>query len=478
MVEAIRLDDINYSVWREIYITNMVSSLVLNLISPSFSFINNWFYIQNAHGGLFDNVAMYDKYLHSSVAADVSTQLKNVDKYNYVGHDKKKGAINNKFLRLSRHIHRAIVYADSDIRLTDLAICITSEYVGRTIRDIPNLVANKDFLPGLDLVFTDYEIFTKHMFEFVYAFYCMNTKIGIIHGDLHMNNATINRVYTMMSFDGTSYIKNPIIVYLVDGTAYSFRHAGLFSTIIDFSRSIIGDKTRLVNEFGERFADQYFMDQRNRILNMIYHYFPVLIEKHLEAVTTLLTDKFPLMFKILTATDTFVIMGNIAAMFSIDDVFTQGRVKIADGVMALLDRLTKMSEKLVLSNIIRAIDGKITKPDDIEWPNLLIIRELFKDNILNKKTRADKTINVVEIFNSSNDVIDDIEDYDTWGPMLTIEAEQELWKQHKPQNSNMQVNEWLDIKNIDDSEILNKLTSKYEKQEGDSLEFEPWMTLL
>lgn len=474
--EAIRREDINFNVWREIYITNMAANLVLNTISPSFPFIIDWFYIQNAHAGLYDNISMHDKYLHSSIATDVSTQIKNIDKYNYVNQDRKKGPISNKFMRLSRTMQKSMIYADSDIRLTNLALCVTSEYVGRTLRDIPALIVNKEHQPGLELAFTDYGIFTRHMFEFVYSFYCMNTKIGIMHGDLHMNNATISRLYIMIDPNNKPYMKDPRIAYIVGNDVYAFSHFGLFSTIIDFSRAIIGDYDKLEHEFSPRFAELYFKEQRIRIMYMIYHYFPDIMKKYQEKLEALLLTNFPLMFKILTAVDTYVIMSNIAAMFSIDDAFTRGQIKIAPGAIKLLMKLSNQASELVHDNVTAAVEGKISNENDIEWPNLLIIKKNFSDWLLTPEKIKKENMTIVEIFNSNNDLKYDIDDYDSWGPLLSIQKEIELRKKYD-QEVFLGIKKWLEYKQTDETAAIEELTSKYEQQEREFLQYEAWMLL-
>lgn len=473
-IEAVKTDDINFNVWREIYITNMASNLVLNLISPSFPFINNWFYIQNAHAGLFDNLAMHYKYTHGAIAADISAGLKALDKHNYVNEDRTKGPVSGKFFRLSRIIHKSIIYADSDIKLTDLAVCMTSEYVGRTLRDIPMLIAAKEHPIGQEMVFTDTEVFTTHMFEFIYAFYCMNSKIGILHGDLHMNNATISRLYQMFSFDGDQIMdREAKIAFVVGSDIWVFKHIGFFSNVIDFSRAIIGDYARIEHEFSQRFAEMYFKDQRIRMLQIMYHHFPKLVEKYRVQIESLLSSNFPLMFKIMTAIDAYVIMSNISAMFSIDDAFTGGRVKIAPGASKLLDALIDHAESLISANVRAAVEGRIGVPDDIEWPCLAIIRKNFTRHLLTDLETKDIP-NIVEIFNANNDVVSDIEDYDTWGPLLALDKEIELRKKHH-QEIHAGIAQWTAYKAYDESDVMETLTSKYRAREKDVLQFEAWM---
>lgn len=488
VIESIRTDDINYSVWREMYMTNLVSNLVLNLVTPSFPFLGSWFYIQNSHAGLFDNIAMFDKYKHSDIAGDVSRQLREIDKYNYYGKERQNGAINGKFLQLSRNINKAVIYADSDIRLTDLSVCVTSEYVGRTLFDIPNIIAQGQHLHGLDLIFTDASMFAKHMFEYVYAFYCMNTRLGIIHGDLHMNNVTIFRLYTMVDSRGRLMVKNPVIMYILAAekgasglnsstagtagtTSYVFPHNGLFSMVIDLSRAVLGDVRRLENEFGPLYAEAYFRDQQNRLLHIINNNFPEIIASSQAAVTRLVMENFPLVFKILSCVDVFTVASNIKSMFSIDSTF-KGAIKLAKGINERLEKLISRSSQLFNESISKAIRGEITSPDDIDWPNNIIAREVFAD-FARSEISSDE--NLTDVFRSDSELKYDIGDYDNWGPLVSLDPYFELWRKHvgKKSEEEGKIDEFL--KDFSEQEEMQRLVLPYMKQEEDVLEFEPWM---
>lgn len=472
--EAIKTGDINFSIWRELYINNMCSDLVLNMISPSFPFINNWFYVQNAHGGMFDNIAMHDKYTHGEIAADISTQLRNTDKYNYNSGDRTKGPVNSDFMRLSRHIQKSIIYADSAIRLTDLSICITNEHVGRTLRDIPVLVANPQYAPGYDLAFADLDTFSKHMFEFIYGFYCMNTKIGVFHGDLHLNNATLFKLYTMKE-GARSFVDNPHIAYILSDDVYLFPHYGIFGMIIDYSRAVIGDKSRLERDFGEKFADQYFKEQRTNMMRVIHHYFTKFYEKNRDALEGLILNNFQLMFKILSAVDAYSISTNLAAMFSIDELFTRGKIKLVPGATKLLAKLGSTAEAITLDNLQKALDGKIKLVDDIEWPNLVLIRRCFEEyRILPEELTKHRDANVVEIFNYNNEVKYSVAEYDTWGPLLSITKDIELMRKHKvPIDEGTR--EWMEFAKLDESKEMDEIVSKYVELESESINLEDWM---
>ena len=496
VIESIRGDDINYSVWREMYTTNLVSNLVLNMVCPSFPFIGSWFYIQNSHAGLFDNIAMFEKYKHSDIANEVSRQLREVDKYNYYSRDKQQGAISAKFLQLSKNINKSIVYADSEIRLTNLSVCVTSEYVGRTLRDIPGIIMQGQHEHGLDLIFTSEDVFCKHMFEYVYAFYCMNTRLGIVHGDLHMNNVTVFRLYTMVNPDGKLLINNPVIMYILaaadkigggkntqntqsvksakntETASYVFPHNGIFSMIIDLSRAVIGDVKRLENEFGALYAEAYFRDQQNRLLHIINNNFPEIIESSRATVVRLVMENFPLVFKILSCVDVFTVMSNIKAMFSVDDISTHGNIKLAKGIDGRLDKLISLSSQLFHENINKAIRGDITSPDDIEWPNSVILRTVFSD--YNREVVDGE--NLTDIFRSDCEMKYSIDDYDNWGPLVSLEPYFKLWKEiigEKAEEENLRKY----LTDFSETTEIHRIILPYMKEEEEVLEFEPWMMM-
>lgn len=492
-------NDICYSIWREIYLSSLTSNLVLNLLSPSFPFINNWFYIQNAHGGLFDNLAMHEKYDHSDIASGVAERLKAADEFNYVNHDRDEGPINKKFGRLSYKLYDAISYADRDIKLTDLAICITSEYVGRTLRDIPILVKNGANIPDIDTVFGDPNIFRKHIFEFLYGFDCMNRNFGIIHGDFHLNNATIYRLYRMPTKESAHYIADPSIAYICDDDVYIFPHRGLFSMIIDFSRGIICDKEKLEHDFGPIYTEKYLIEQQTRIMSMIYHYFPKLVNAYNAKLSQLITVDLALAFKILTAIDTYVLANGLLTMFTTSPIFknqpgivintsdasdissgTLSNIKLAANAIDLVTKISTSAEKFISMNLIAAMDGRITC-NDIPWFNRDMIKTHFRDFIYtsNKAPTLDaSSINlnangpgtssqtiptIIEIFNNNAKLNSNIDDYSTWGPLLNIDKENELRKKFGLELDPIAVR-WAEYRSHDESDIIDAITDKYKEK--------------
>lgn len=480
-LEALKTDDINYAVWRELYVTVLASNLVLNFISPSFPFIINWFYIQNANADLFDNKVIQDQYFLSEVATNLSAKLKEIDRLNYMGRSHDEGVLSPKFARISKDIHRAVAFADSSVRLTDLALCMLSEWVGRTIRDIPSIIGSSEGIDALPRVFGDIDIFSKHMFEFIYGFYCMNSRAGLIHSDLHLNNTTI---FMLVDYADNKRYKTPAIkgrkmLFVAAGMPYLFESTGLYSMVIDLSKAIVGDRQRLEHEFGVAYAEIFLANQTGRILHLMNQYFADFMEKHGELFLALLKSEFPLIFKALSALDTFVLMTNFRSMMSIDAAFASGRAKIADGAVALLDRIIEQSEELILSHLDKIISGELTAADDIEWPNLLILRENFTDYEMGKpRAQLAEDEVICDVFNSELDMPYTVEDPDTWGPILGMDVWVEAWKRAGVYDQLIgMTNAWNEYAAVDETPTIERLAEKYQDQEGAALQFEEWMLL-
>ena len=86
---------------------------------------------------------------------------------------------------------------------------------------------------------------------------------------------------------------------------------------------------------------------------------------------------------------------------------------------------------------------------------------------------ADYTI--VDIFNYNNDVTYDVDDYDTWGPILSIDIYNELCRKHGvPYGKD--VEEWFAFRRREDQTDLGELLDRY-KHKDSILQFEPWMLM-
>jgi|SRR3989344_889875 len=477
--EASNPGDINFDIWRELWIMINITNLIINFISPSFSMFNNWFYVQNSNSGLYDNYSIYMKYKHSEISEAIHKQLIELDKINYVNEDPSIGPISGKFLRMSGKIKKSINYLESSIRLTNLSIALHMEHVGRTLRDIPTLVKNNKLTPGFDKFFNTYESFCKHLFEYIYAFYCINTKLEIMHGDLHLNNATIFMLYNLFT-NTTQLFDNPLIVYKLVDDLFVFPHYGLYSVLIDFSRGITNNKVLLEKDFGKVYADRFYHEQKNRVVRMLNNYLPNFMEKYSDELISLILRDFPLVFKILTAIDSYAICRGIYTMFEVEFKETlkgEKELKIPKASKQLLKQIETYSLTYIIKQLTLAIKGEI-KCDDIEYPNLEILRKYFSNFII--KDAKDIKGYVLDAFNSNNDIKYGIQKYENYPYMLKIEPILELRKKYgiqkdvKEYKQVLEVLKEMHVMAINDDDI-SALSDKFTASRTPIIEDRSWM---
>jgi len=463
--EALKTKDINFNVWRELYITNLSTNLVINYISPSFPMITNWFYIQNSNVNLFDNPSMHEKYSNSKIASEVSVQLRKIDAYNYINNNRKCGPINNKFERLSRAIQKSIVYSDSDIRLTDLCICLNVEYAGLTWRNIPAYAYAIRHGKYID-IFVKKDKFFKLMFEYIYSLYCANLRMGVMHGDLHLNNVTLKILYTTDEYTNTK------VLYILGEEAYLFPSDGTCAVIIDFSRGIIGDYDRIVKEFSVNFAQVFFKEQKTAIMNLLYHYFPDIVKKYKDKIESLIIAQPFLMFKIISALDTFVLMSNFIVLFNVETLFREKKLEYSPDIIPFLQTIVVESKNNLITNLLAVVKGDINDASDILWPNYSFL-SLFSDYLFSEEKA--KPCFIADIFRCDLDIVNDIDAYETFGNILSLEIDIDMAKKHNIVSGLCEnQNDFLNaIRNTKDDDILKP----YKDEESDTLQYESWMSM-
>jgi len=440
--ELDNVGNINYGVWREIYISVLLSQLVVNLISPSFSVFNSWFLISNAHPGLYDNVQQYEKFEQSNVAKNIKTKLRKIDRYNYVDElaednqfiskTVQSSPINTKFKGLSNHIKRSIRYAESDIILSRNAMVLHSEYVGRTLLDLTLIIENDSVSESFKRIFTNYDVFAKHLFEFIYAIYCLNTKANLIHGDLHGNNGTIYELFLYDLAPDFDQIKaHDRILYILSGLEdekplyYLFKHSGLYSAIIDVSKSIIGDKKEIKKLYGKTNAKEFLRKQNELIVAILADSFPEFINQHRQELLTVLDKQYKQAFKIISAIDVYKICTSIYNIFA---SFSKNVMKTVDKRAVDLCSKCRLEAETILLNGLKALIND-NKPADITWPCLQIIKDNFGDFLFSaqikdfaKDSDGDYITRIVDVFNYNNPIKYKTTDYDLFPPFLKVDT--------------------------------------------------------
>jgi hypothetical protein len=467
-VETALTDNINYNIWREIYIGNICGNLVLNHITPSFPMLVGWYYIQQSRATLFDNDAMRIKYEHSRIAEEITDVLGAVNLLNYKEKNKDFGAISTNFKELSASIDATLEFADSDIKLADISIVLLTEYVGKTLQDSARLINGTYKDVSILEIYTNPHLFAKMYFEFLYSLYCANSKSMVIHGDLHMNNATIYKFFDLPN-SGLTMV-GPSVAFTLRDTTYVFPHNGTYGVIIDFSRSILGNRSGLTHTFSKTFSDEFIRDQNMRFLETIKVHLPAFYNKWSSDIMNMLLYDFDTIFKFMTILDSYVITNNILFLLRAKD-FTN--VDIHPDCFALLQSASKIIDGL-LNTIMQGIIERSEL--DFEWPNYTLIQALFDDYVYDadRIKKEAGSLSILDIFNENLPLKHDGEDVDSWGPLLDGLYLSDLLRTHAPDSVAAKLyNRYYDIVGIDETTELQNLHAKYITHNNDELE--PWM---
>jgi hypothetical protein len=450
--EAYSTKNIIHNSWRELAMQTKSSALVINGISPCFSVLGDWFYLENTSAAAFENNSMHEKYRNSAAGHEIARQLSLVDLYAFIDKNKRNGPIDRRFKSISDTIENIIFYINTNISIIPLSICITSEYVDKTVRDILGAVAygtDPVAIAPFKRILNDVEVFHKHMFEFVYSLLCLNEKLGIVHGDLHINNATIRR-YMHEEIVG---VVEPTICYQLGGKVYSFPHYGTYATIIDFSRSIMSEQV-LLTEYDATFTQILLRDEGNlsRIYGMFKKPFDKLPTTNRKRLSQLIQENQSLFHKIISGLDAYSIAANILTMFEIDEITTKGQIKIPQEISQFLRGMMTDIHTAFYQNLGNAFEGKIKTTADIEWPNRVLIDKLFPK--YSERSLAGKTI--VDFYSFNNEIKYQIDNPAAVSPLL---VPPDTVKNHE------QYLAWLNYKNIRQQNDIDNINENYEKFE-------------
>lgn len=384
--------NIKYSPWKEKYINSIVNALVINGISPCVPIYVDWFLINTTDKGLFENEASYTKIDHSEKVKEIIKNLENARRDTYI-YNNEEIYLSHKMEGLSSAIEYPMDYAEAEIALSNYTLCTIGEYLGRTFADHPQLLINPKYKYTTNF-FETTEYFAKYIFEYVYTLLCLNSKLDIIHGDLHLNNITI---FINKSYDKDMVI-DPYVLFYMDEHSYIFKTFGFYSCVIDFSRSIIGEN-RIKKDFADR-EDEYLIIQRRRLMGLMEQLLPEMAEKYKLDIEILLYEKYQLMFKIFTALDTYKVTRAMIEFL---------KDKTIKENLELLQKMNKIAFNFVRNKILQAIQKDINYPADIPYPNKIIIDECFEEYrldhfIVKANSGYLETLNLIDVFNYTNEI--------------------------------------------------------------------------
>ena len=399
---------LKYKPWREYLINVRCADLIINQIAPGVSLTSDLFIIQNSNKGLFDNKSQHDRLKNSELATDISKLLKDAHRNTYfatnllsaeVNNDNKKW-INTKFKKLANKIQDPINYTEEEIIMSDVSIAYPSEYVGKTFSDILQTHSNLELLGN---PIKNHEVFAKYLFEICYTLLCLNEHLGVIHGDFHLNNATIGQLYSGSSGN---------IMYCINDIKYVFENKGIFACVIDFSRSLLNpekynilfDKSmpknfRLINDY-----EIFETNESINLLNVYLQLFPAKQKKKQE-LALLFKVQFQAVFKLLTCIDVYMFSYRLIALMS-------QNAKVHKNTLALLEKIFKLAESFITEemNHLAADESYGKKILEDPYPIEQIIKKCFPEYLENPKAKYI----ITDYYNYNNKFINSLDTYDTF----------------------------------------------------------------
>lgn len=402
--------------WKELLINRIITNLIYNSNSTCFSIFIDWFLIQNSNKNLYDNVEIYKKIFYSDKIKEILNYLY-LAKNNLIelkSFNEREKLINSLLMKLKKIIKDS----ESGILMSNISLCYFSEYSGKTIYDYLYKLANDNKEKcNIGNLYTDYNIFSKYLFEIIYSLYCLNLK-GIIHGDLHLNNITINSSQELCNnaniiYDLNNDYNENILDYILNyqsniefksknnylDNCYIFKHYGSYPCIIDFSRSFL-----LVNIIDEdiiekeknKIRNNFIKTEKKRIINELNKIFPNYIKNNAHKIKFLFKNKnFNILFLYFSAYDIFTFSTNL--LIFMKKISINNNLKVNNNILNLLSNISKKSY-YYLEQIIDE-NNYNTNDKNYQFPNYLILKEFFSEYIVKKN---DTKKEIVNLFNLDN----------------------------------------------------------------------------
>ena len=268
--------DIRSDVWRELHVYQKCSQLLFNWISWNFPALSSWFIIASGGVEFYENKLVRDKFAQSRAAMQISEQLDRVESLAHRDRDTNMGLLSEKFADLADGIKLQAARARNELILTDFTLAIPMTHTLKTLITPTTEYAVK----AID------ECFDDIIFQFIYGFHCLHSRLNVMHGDVHVNNLTLQPLSKL----------DDIHCYIVGDKEYYVR-SHVRACIIDFSKCSIGDMADLVRAYGHAGANAYIIDQNKKIITQLREKFPDILAKHETEIENALRANFAPAFR-------------------------------------------------------------------------------------------------------------------------------------------------------------------------------------
>ena len=372
-----------FNSWKDLIIISNVSDLVVNDISISFPLYSCWFYMRNINKLIFNGDFLRVRIKNSVEILNIINHLKNAknklrlminnDVNNSEIENILKNIIISKNENLDNKINSSLEYIKNNLLISEVILCINVENCGITLKLDLKLDNKKSFMLG-----SNYQIFSKYIFEIIYSIMCLHKKLNIVHSDLHLKNVLINKKRN-----------NPDenIIYKIDkNNIYSFSLSKGNIVFIDFDQSVI--------EFSQTQKEQLIKN-----IKIDYISYNEINTKDYYTLINKFTTFFNLTNKYKTMIGKYAFIHNkefinYMTVFDLLSLISQIKKFIKNTTkLKLLNDITKYCNNILTNNFVKSLENEDYNKYDSGKNFLLdLIKKLFKNYKITRKKKNKKDI--------------------------------------------------------------------------------------
>lgn len=347
--ESFKIEDITLPLWNELFINQQINKLIINNICIFLPSHVAHFLITNKRKSFIDS--SLDNTTQISKLSQMNKLLKYISQLYSIY--KNIDTINNEFYlsldieNFNKKIYIPISYAEKRLIYTTNIYFNCMEHVGFPFLDMLNTsIALKDTPTMRKTIFNNFNTFKGTIYVILYTLYALNNKLGIIHGDLHLNNILMNfsavEVKERIRDVYFAFTINNNISHIVDGSYYE-------PNIIDFSRSFMFNYDVLREYFSDYYVKNYLNHNKGKALNFIKRNIPEQYKLNKQKIKQLSIESITeyKLFNLVSAIDTRNLLQNIRSYYTLIDT----KKEIVKTELILNDAIDWLDDKLNFCDI-------------------------------------------------------------------------------------------------------------------------------
>ena len=415
--ETTNIMDYNFSAWRELLITFLVNNLLINFISPSFAVFNQWTFIEKTGVEVYENTSMHRRYQRSD-SVGISTESLRAARLNI----KYYPDSNKELSDFDRLIFESIDFAQNFLKVSPITMMYVIGDVGKTMYSYTR-ERNDNTSDRLTInPFRDYNYSSHFTFELAYAAYCLHTKLGVAHTDLHSNNMTFN----IWNKNRKTTYTDPVVIFVIgdkgEDDTFMFPACGASTYIIDYSRAIVGPEFRkhLEHNKPENYADNFYKNQVMRVMRALYQYAPDFVETHQTVIKFNIMTNFEAVFHVLCFVDYIAIGAALAACAEASP--TAAKKETAK----ITNRLETVARKYFITGLYNIVHG-IKQETHYGYE---LLHEVFSDFLISEVGYDGKQL--VDAYNYNNEIKYEGSDYSKFPHWARINEVMEILPNFDP----------------------------------------------